>query len=257
MKNSFVLYNEYSEQLSLLNMEQRGILFTAIFNYQNNQPLPEMDGMIKMAFSFIKNQLDRDKEKYDETCRKRAEAGRLGGAPKGNSNAKKQANQTKQANAFENNQNQAIQAKQAEYEYVDENEDEVVYEYENERVDEQVNDTDILTYQEVLAIAKEECPAVWRRTSDKVDVRMDRLYIDKLIRMLDELSNSYSYKRLRELFKKASKMYISKPKFDGCDLMWLLNNLDKVEQAVIDEQPKNNDDLPLCTVHQVNGVWKL
>lgn len=64
MKNSFVLYTEYAKHIGLLSMEQRGILFTAVMNYATGIELPKMEAATEMAFSFIKEQLDRD----DETC---------------------------------------------------------------------------------------------------------------------------------------------------------------------------------------------
>lgn len=82
MKNSFILYTEYAKHLSLLSMEQRGVLFTAIMAYETGEELPEMDGMTQMAFSFISEQLSRDKDKYETTCKRRSEAGRQGGRPR-------------------------------------------------------------------------------------------------------------------------------------------------------------------------------
>ncbi len=80
-KNSFVMYTTYAEHINLLTMEQRGLLFTAIMNYASGEPLPDMDGMTRMAFSFIKVQMDRDSEKYQATVEKRRESGKLGGRP--------------------------------------------------------------------------------------------------------------------------------------------------------------------------------
>lgn len=90
MKNSFVLYTEYAKHLSLLSMEQRGVLFTAIMAYELGDTIPDMDGMTQMAFSFISEQLSRDKEKYESTCKKRSEAGSRGGRPKTNESNEKQ-----------------------------------------------------------------------------------------------------------------------------------------------------------------------
>ena len=84
MKNSFVLYTEYAKHIGLLSMEQRGILFTAVMNYATGIELPKMEAATEMAFSFIKEQLDRDDEKYKETLKKRSEAGKRGGRPKTN-----------------------------------------------------------------------------------------------------------------------------------------------------------------------------
>ena len=66
MKNSFVLYTDYLPQIELLNIEQRGMLFTAIMNYSAGKEIPEMDAVTMMAFSFIKTQLDKDNEKHEE-----------------------------------------------------------------------------------------------------------------------------------------------------------------------------------------------
>lgn len=121
MKESFILYTEYAKHMQLLNIEQRGVLLTAIMNCQTGEELPEMDGATAMAFSFIKEQLDRDNAKYEETLKKRSDAGKKGGAPKGNENAKTSKDnqkQAKQANAFSNKQTQTKQADN-EHEHVD------------------------------------------------------------------------------------------------------------------------------------------
>lgn len=109
MKNSFVLYTEYFEHFSLLTLEQQGLLINAIFKYQLGQELPEMDSCLKMAFSFIKAQLDRDNEKYDQICKKRSEAGKQGGRPKANDNNDNQTKANK-ANAFLEKQTKANKA---------------------------------------------------------------------------------------------------------------------------------------------------
>jgi len=81
MKSSFVIYTAYADQMELLNMEQRGVLFTALMAYAAESPLPDMDGMTKMAFSFIRSQMDRDTEKYQKVVTSRREAGKKGGRP--------------------------------------------------------------------------------------------------------------------------------------------------------------------------------
>lgn len=110
MKESFLLYTKYAENIEMLTMEQRGILFTAIMNYAAEKELPEMDGMVKMAFSFIRSQMDLDAEKYNDVCRKRAEAGKKGGRPK-KEEAEEKANgfsdDTKKANGFFEKQEKA------------------------------------------------------------------------------------------------------------------------------------------------------
>ena len=117
MKDSFVLYTKYLDNIQALSMEQRGMLFTSLMLYVSGQEPEEMDPVTAMAFSFIKSQMDKDIEKYNETCAKRSEAGKLGGRPKKQEEAKK-------ANGFSENQKKQGKAKKADNEYE--------YEYDND-----------------------------------------------------------------------------------------------------------------------------
>ena len=72
-------------------MEDRGALFTAIMQYQTDEPLIELSPVAAVAWSFIREQIDRDTDKWQNTIEARREAGRLGGMARA-SNAK----QTKQ-----------------------------------------------------------------------------------------------------------------------------------------------------------------
>ena len=81
-KNSFLIYLDYEEQFNLLNNEEIGILMRAIIKYEKTREIPKLEGMVKMAFSFIKTQLDRDREKYNKKCEKNKENGLKGGRPK-------------------------------------------------------------------------------------------------------------------------------------------------------------------------------
>lgn len=105
MKESFVLYVKYLENIEMLSMEQRGILITSLMRYVADKEVPEMDGMTVMAYSFIRSQIDRDFEKYEETCRKRAEAGKLGGRPKEANGFSEKQMKAKKANGFSEKQN--------------------------------------------------------------------------------------------------------------------------------------------------------
>ena len=77
-KNSFLIYLDYQEQFELLTDEQVGQLIKAIIKYEKTGEIPNLDGMTKMAFSFIKTQLDRDREKWKEEKQKRSNAGKKG-----------------------------------------------------------------------------------------------------------------------------------------------------------------------------------
>lgn len=83
-KVSFLMYLDYEEHFKLMTDEQLGQLLRAIMEYEKTRYVPQLDGMVKMAFSFIKAQLDRDREKYEEKCAKNKENGKRGGRPKKN-----------------------------------------------------------------------------------------------------------------------------------------------------------------------------
>lgn len=94
MKETFILYTEYSKHLALLSMEQRGVLFTAIISYQAGEELPEMDSVTQMAFSFIRSDLDRSEESYQKKLETNRENGKRGGRPK-------KETETQKPNGFE------------------------------------------------------------------------------------------------------------------------------------------------------------
>lgn len=106
-KPSFVLYIEYLKHIQKLSMEQRGELFTAILCYAAGESIPELDAASDMAFSFIKERMDRDNAVYMEKVEKRREAGKLGGRPKANGFSEKQE-KAKKANGFSEKQKNPV-----------------------------------------------------------------------------------------------------------------------------------------------------
>lgn len=80
-KKSFLVYMDYKQHLQLLSDEERGKLFMALFDYASLGETPKFDGMLKMAFSFIKAQMDRDAEKYEAICERNRANGIKGGRP--------------------------------------------------------------------------------------------------------------------------------------------------------------------------------
>lgn len=81
MRKSFVLYTESLNVLDFLTDEQSGKLFKAIRNYVKNGSLPE-DQMIRIAFSNIKDYLDKDGKIYEQRCKRGRENGKFGGRPR-------------------------------------------------------------------------------------------------------------------------------------------------------------------------------
>nr|WP_195461691.1 DUF6291 domain-containing protein [Alistipes sp. D31t1_170403_E11] len=81
-KGTFILRSDFYPQVQLLTREQRGDLLTAIFAYTSDEKIPELDGVTKMCFEFIKASIDFYAVKYDAQCKKNRENGRKGGRPK-------------------------------------------------------------------------------------------------------------------------------------------------------------------------------
>ena len=82
MKSSFLIYLDYKEHFDLLSNEELGQLLRAIMLYEETGEITELTGMLKMAFSFIKAQLDKDRQKYKDKCEKNKKNGGKGGRPK-------------------------------------------------------------------------------------------------------------------------------------------------------------------------------
>jgi hypothetical protein len=82
-KKSFILYADYAKYFARLPYEEQGQLIEALFAYhaagKEADHLPPAAGM---AFCFIRDQMDRDTEKYENTIRAARENGKKGGRPK-------------------------------------------------------------------------------------------------------------------------------------------------------------------------------
>ena len=89
-KKSFLIYLDYEEHFNLLTDEQLGQLMRAIIKYEKDREISELDPALKMAFSFIKTQLDRDRKKYEDKFEKNKENGSKGGRPKKSQTDKKE-----------------------------------------------------------------------------------------------------------------------------------------------------------------------
>ncbi len=99
MKNSFVLYTDFYEVLKDLSDEQLGLLHRVIYRYvisgNDTEAKILLSPEVKMAFNFIKLQIDKNKEKWEETKEKRAEAGKKGMQNRWNEDITKITNITK------------------------------------------------------------------------------------------------------------------------------------------------------------------
>lgn len=118
-KKSFVLFTDRKKEIDMLSDAQCGVLFKAILRYADTgERLESEDLVLQVLFSVFTSQIDECAEKWEEAKRKRVEAGKKGGAPKGNRNAAKEKGgatekQPKQAKTSNACLKQPKQAKQA------------------------------------------------------------------------------------------------------------------------------------------------
>lgn len=109
-KNSFVIYHNYRETLEDLTDEQVGQLFRAILDYEIDKKEPNFNGELKIAFRFIKKDLDLNSDKYESICERNRMNGLKGGRPKNPKNpngfSKTQDNPEKPKKADNDNDNE-------------------------------------------------------------------------------------------------------------------------------------------------------
>lgn len=80
-KKSFILYCDTYENIRELTFEDKGKLLDAMFNHALDNEV-KIDGVVGMAFNFIKRQMDRDLTKYEIYLEKQRANGSKGGRPK-------------------------------------------------------------------------------------------------------------------------------------------------------------------------------
>ena len=90
-KKSFIMYSNYRKFLSMLSDAEIANLMRAIFCFVEDEEIPELDSKTDICFAVITDQIERDREKYQKVCERRANAGRLGGKQKHENRLKREA----------------------------------------------------------------------------------------------------------------------------------------------------------------------
>lgn len=83
VRRSFLFNIEWVEVLDGYPKEVRHEVLDGVLEYMRSGKIIEMKPLAKMAFSFIKRELDYNNERYENMVSKRSEAGRKGGMSKG------------------------------------------------------------------------------------------------------------------------------------------------------------------------------
>ena len=91
-KKGFILYADQVDTFKQLTNEKAGELIKHVFSYVNDEEPCTDDLIINLAFTPIKKQLQRDLDRWENTRKKRSEAGKASAEARKN---KKQQNSTK------------------------------------------------------------------------------------------------------------------------------------------------------------------
>lgn len=100
MNDSFILYTSDYQLIERLTDEQLGQLTRALFTYARDGKIIQLDPVVRMAFVFIKDKIDRNQTKYQKKCeRLRANAQKRWGM-------QKDANDTEACNTIQKHTNE-------------------------------------------------------------------------------------------------------------------------------------------------------
>lgn len=96
--DKFAFYRKWYDNIKELPVDERLELYDAIILYAFERKIGEFcSSLAKMAFQFIKQEIDNDTLRQAEISAKRRNAGKQGGAPKNNRNALRNKEREEQA----------------------------------------------------------------------------------------------------------------------------------------------------------------
>ena len=240
-KKGFIIYNDIIDAVDTMSDAEAGALFRMILNYENGRESIEenMDEFTDtrtafVIFQMIRNQLDRDYEKYEETCRRRAEAGKKGAEKRWQNIANATSDMANDSNDIANDSN--YMAKMADKDTdTDKDKDtdtdkDIDIEKKNKKRKE--------TAEAVVNLYHECCPSLPK--------------VSKLNPMRIKLANArlkdYTMDELKAIFIKAENSTFLKEgqgTWNGANFDWILNqtNISKIEDGYYTdkEEPKEEE----------------
>jgi hypothetical protein len=212
-KKSFILYQDYEDQLNLLSDQDAGILFKALFRYNKGLDV-SLNGEIRMAFAFIKATLDRDKKKYDARIERSRINGLKGGRP--NNNATTSDTQNNPV-GFSETQNNLTEPRKPDSDNVNVSDsvsvsvsDNVILSYDNKVIlsNESVPLSDLLDQIPLPENLIEKAVSMWQAMASETGVpkieRMTQRRKTKLQKRLKEIGGINGWEKAMTEFRKSS-----------------------------------------------------
>ena len=230
MKDSLIIYNSIEEVIECLEPEQVKSLILAMIAYNKGEDVPDLDAVTKMAFIPIRQQMDRDYDKYCDKSEKRSAAGRKGAEITNSKRSAKVGNAenktAKTANAeFDENDS----AKTADTEYDTDTE-----------YDSDINkNTSTSSADAVVRLYNDLCPSL----------PSARTLSDKRKRDIKTRLKKYTLDDFQKVFEKAEKSSFLRGDNERgfrASLDWLINegNMAKVLDGNYDDRPNKQRSAP-------------
>lgn len=145
MNDSFILYTSYYALIEGLTDEQLGQLTRAIFLYARDGEIISLEPVVRMAFAFIKDNIERNQDKYQAKCEKNRQIALERERKKREAREKAgNTNVHERSRTCENNTNVHERSP-----YDNDNE------YDNEYVNDNVDDNDVSKETDILEPSKE------------------------------------------------------------------------------------------------------
>jgi hypothetical protein len=91
-KKSFIFYASWKEVLKEYPAEVRLEVYDAIIEYVASGTLSELKPMARIAFSFIKKEIDYNEQRYQDVVNKRSEAGKRSAESRNNNKSTNSTN---------------------------------------------------------------------------------------------------------------------------------------------------------------------
>lgn len=230
MKDSLIIYNSIEEVIECLEPEQVKSLMLAMIAYNKGEDIPELDAVTKMAFIPLRQQIDRDTEKYNDKCEKRANAGRKGADVTNSRRSAKVGNdENKTAKTANSEFDENKTAKTADTEYDTDTE-----------YDSDINkNTSTSSADAVVRLYNDLCPSL----------PSVRTLSDKRKRDIKTRLKKYTLDDFRKVFEKAEKSSFLRGDNERgfrASLDWLINegNMAKVLDGNYDDRPNKQRAAP-------------
>ena len=80
-RSYFKLYDDYRTQFEMLDGDEVKELIMAIFHYRENEDSGPMSPVVRIAFSFMADELDKEIDHYEMICERNQINGAKGGRP--------------------------------------------------------------------------------------------------------------------------------------------------------------------------------